>query len=268
MGLSHTEEQISAMVQRCPNDTMDFDQFRRFLNLLEDDSPTLDHWRCIDHVSMATGAQYRGFRHGKYGTCVIVSANTYDPLVVRPNKVERPQPFSDLNPAKVQSDLYETFRRQELQRYGDQVPADESQDILALLDADPPGGAALEPQQSTWGCWDCLVQRHCAVLRGRKQEQMRCVFLTPHGATLFGRNARTVAVERGELELVDRVTAMLRLADRGVEIRNLGRLSGPCLYVESTGLGVPPVELGEVKHSAPRASGEARRTRKEAGGSE
>ena len=252
LGLAYTNEHISQKLEEVTEDVIDFERFRRFLGLADDAPKDMSDWRGLEHVSMATGTQYRGFIHSLYGSCVVVSTDPSEPMVYRASKIERAQRLTELAPGTAQSEMFEAFRQKQLTKYGDAVAGDEFKQVIALLDAASQGEVSrapgpLEPGQVAWGCWDCLVQPHSAVLRGRAVSQMRCVFLTSTGFSLFARSVPTVVVERGEAEAVDRVTALQRLADQGLQVRNVGRLTGSCLYVESTGLSSEPVELSEVR---------------------
>jgi hypothetical protein len=63
--------------------------------------------------------------------------------------------------------------------------------------------------------------------------QMRCVFLTPSGFTLFGRGAKTVAMDKGEAEELGRIAALRqRLADGS--FRSATQVSGVvCAYTSN-----------------------------------
>jgi hypothetical protein len=244
LGLGFSAEDIKKKVEQIATDTVDFDQYRRFMNLVEE-TLNLSRWRSIDHQSSQSGGQYRGFIHDIYGSCVIVSASSYEPIWYRASSVDRLLYFSDLNAAKAQSEVYEKFQNKELERYGGRVIGGDYAEVLRRL-TDDTQGCALEEGEGTWGAWDCLAQAHSLVCRGQQTAQMRCVFLTPSGFTLFGRDAKTVAVEKGEAEELGRIAALQRLADGGFQIRNVGQWRGPCLYVGSTGLTDVPVDLNKV----------------------
>ena len=245
LNLGLSVEDIKTKVEQIATDAIGFDQYRRFLNL-DEELATLSRWRSLDHQSSKSGGQYRGFIHEIYGSCVIISANPYDPIRYRTSKVERLLPFSDLNAAKAQTNVYESFQTNELERYGGRVIGGDYEEVLARLTDDAQGGA-LEEGEGTWGAWDFLAQSHSLVCRGQQAEQMRCLFLTPTGFTLFGRDAKTVAADKGEVEELGRIAALQRLADEGYQVRNVGQWRGPCLYVASTGLTDVSEDINKVR---------------------